>query len=51
MGAAYFLCGLIPLLFIKDRLYDPQKLIKKNSQSKNLLLIRFLLKMQDKLTD
>lgn len=25
MGAAYFLCGLIPLLFIKDRLYDPQK--------------------------
>ena len=26
MGAAYFLCGLIPALFIKDRLYDPQKL-------------------------
>ncbi len=25
MGAAYFLCGLIPTLFIKDRLYDPQK--------------------------
>ncbi len=25
MGAAYFLCGLIPALFIKDRLYDPQK--------------------------
>ncbi|PKD84416.1 MFS transporter, partial [Acinetobacter radioresistens] len=24
-GAAYLLCGLIPLLFIKDRLYDPQK--------------------------
>lgn len=25
MGVAYFLCGLIPALFIKDRLYDPQK--------------------------
>lgn len=25
MSAAYFLCGLIPTLFIKDRLYDPQK--------------------------
>ena len=25
MGVAYFLCGLIPTLFIKDRLYDPQK--------------------------
>ena len=25
MGAAYFFCGLIPALFIKDRLYDPQK--------------------------
>lgn len=25
MGIAYFLCGLIPLLFIKDRLFDPQK--------------------------
>ncbi|WP_109441337.1 MFS transporter [Acinetobacter haemolyticus] len=25
MGAAYFLAGLIPTLFIKDRLYDPQK--------------------------
>ena len=25
MGVAYFLCGLIPALFIKDRLYNPQK--------------------------
>lgn len=25
MGVAYFLCGLIPALFIKDRLFDPQK--------------------------
>ncbi|MDM1273718.1 MULTISPECIES: MFS transporter [Acinetobacter] len=25
MAAAYFICGLIPALFIKDRLYDPQK--------------------------
>ena len=25
MAVAYFLCGLIPTLFIKDRLYDPQK--------------------------
>lgn len=25
MGIAYFVCGLIPTLFIKDRLYDPQK--------------------------
>ena len=25
MGVAYFICGLIPTLFIKDRLYDPQK--------------------------
>ncbi|ENX06199.1 hypothetical protein F898_03144 [Acinetobacter courvalinii] len=25
MGIAYFICGLIPTLFIKDRLYDPQK--------------------------
>jgi len=25
MGVAYLLCGLIPALFIKDRLYDPQK--------------------------
>lgn len=25
MGIAYFLCGLIPALFIKDRLFDPQK--------------------------
>ena len=24
-GIAYFLCGLIPALFIKDRLFDPQK--------------------------
>jgi len=25
MGVAYFLCGLIPALFIKDRSYNPQK--------------------------
>ncbi|MFD1260506.1 MFS transporter [Entomomonas asaccharolytica] len=25
MGAAYFMCGLIPALFIKDKLFDPQK--------------------------
>lgn len=25
MGAAYFFCGLIPALFIKDKLFDPQK--------------------------
>ena len=25
MGGAYFLCGLVPALFIKDKLYDPQK--------------------------
>ncbi len=25
MGVAYFCCGVVPLLFIKDRLYDPQK--------------------------
>lgn len=25
MGIAYFLCGLIPLFLIKDRLFDPQK--------------------------
>ncbi|OUY08161.1 MFS transporter [Acinetobacter populi] len=25
MGAAYFICGLIPALFIKEKLYDPQK--------------------------
>jgi AAHS family cis,cis-muconate transporter-like MFS transporter len=25
MGVAYFFCGLIPALFIKDKLYDPQK--------------------------
>lgn len=25
MAVAYFVCGLIPALFIKDRLYDPQK--------------------------
>lgn len=25
MGAAYFLCGLVPALFIKQKLYDPQK--------------------------
>ncbi|HFG6905401.1 MFS transporter [Acinetobacter baumannii] len=25
MAVAYFICGFIPLLFIKERLYDPQK--------------------------
>ncbi|MDR0717042.1 MAG: MFS transporter [Azoarcus sp.] len=25
MGGAYFLCGLLPALFIKEKLYDPQK--------------------------
>lgn len=25
MGAAYFICGLIPALFIKDKQFDPQK--------------------------
>ena len=25
MGVAYFLCGVIPAIFIKDRLFDPQK--------------------------
>ena len=25
MGAAYFLCGLVPMLFIKEKLYDPQQ--------------------------
>lgn len=25
MAVAYFICGLVPALFIKDRLYDPQK--------------------------
>lgn len=25
MGVAYLLCGLIPAIFIKDRLFDPQK--------------------------
>lgn len=24
MGAAYFLCGLVPALFIKEKVYDPQ---------------------------
>ncbi|KAA1016201.1 MFS transporter [Paraburkholderia panacisoli] len=24
MGGAYFLCGLVPALFIKEKLYDPQ---------------------------
>jgi AAHS family cis,cis-muconate transporter-like MFS transporter len=24
MGAAYFLCGLVPALFIREKLYDPQ---------------------------
>ncbi|NNG76601.1 MFS transporter, partial [Acinetobacter sp. ANC 4277] len=25
MGAAYFICGVIPALFIKEKQYDPQK--------------------------
>lgn len=25
MGAAYFICGVIPALFIKEKIYDPQK--------------------------
>jgi MFS transporter, AAHS family, cis,cis-muconate transporter len=25
MGAAYFFCGIIPALFIREKLYDPQK--------------------------
>jgi MFS transporter, AAHS family, cis,cis-muconate transporter len=25
MGAAYFLCGLVPVLFIKEKLFDPQQ--------------------------
>ncbi|MCU4415049.1 MFS transporter [Acinetobacter sp. WU_MDCI_Axc73] len=25
MGAAYFICGVIPALFIKEKLFDPQK--------------------------
>ncbi len=25
MGVAYFICGLVPALFIKEKLYDPQK--------------------------
>ena len=25
MAGAYFICGVIPLLFIKDRLFNPQK--------------------------
>jgi len=25
MGAAYFVAGVLPGLFIKDRQYDPQK--------------------------
>jgi len=25
MGGAYFICGVIPALFIKEKLYDPQK--------------------------
>jgi AAHS family cis,cis-muconate transporter-like MFS transporter len=25
MGAAYFICGVIPALFIKDKQFDPQK--------------------------
>ncbi len=24
MGAAYLICGVIPALFIKEKLYDPQ---------------------------
>ena len=25
MSVAYFICGLIPAIFIKNRLFDPQK--------------------------
>jgi AAHS family cis,cis-muconate transporter-like MFS transporter len=25
MGAAYFLCGIVPALFIKEKMYDPQQ--------------------------
>jgi AAHS family cis,cis-muconate transporter-like MFS transporter len=25
MGAAYFICGVIPSLFIKEKQFDPQK--------------------------
>jgi AAHS family cis,cis-muconate transporter-like MFS transporter len=25
MGAAYFICGVIPALFIRDKQFDPQK--------------------------
>jgi AAHS family cis,cis-muconate transporter-like MFS transporter len=25
MGAAYFICGVIPSLFIRDKQFDPQK--------------------------
>jgi AAHS family cis,cis-muconate transporter-like MFS transporter len=25
MGAAYFICGIIPLIFIPEKLYDPQR--------------------------
>ncbi|MNW08726.1 Major Facilitator Superfamily protein [compost metagenome] len=25
MGAAYFICGVIPALFIKDKQFDPQR--------------------------
>ncbi|MFX8457798.1 MFS transporter, partial [Acinetobacter baumannii] len=25
MGAAYLICGVIPALFIKEKIYDPQK--------------------------
>ena len=25
MGGAYLICGVIPALFIKEKLYDPQK--------------------------
>lgn len=26
MGAAYFLCGVVPALFIREKLYDPQQI-------------------------
>lgn len=25
MGAAYFICGVIPALFIRDKQFDPQR--------------------------
>ena len=47
MAGAYFICGLIPALFIRDRLYDPQKqinlyhLLIKTSQIDWFLMNKF----------